>query len=78
MIRKWFDDYKSKVKCSNCGESHPATIDFHHTNSDEKEATIAKFVADGYSSNKIEGEIKKCIILCSNYHRKIHFGNSNL
>jgi len=58
-----------KTKCVKCGEDHPAVLDFHHTNPDEKESSIAHI----HSRKKIIEESKKCIILCSNCHRKLHW-----
>lgn len=71
-IKKWFRNYKKSLKCSNCGESHPATIDFHHKRND-KEHGISKMVSNGYSIDRIKKELEKCNILCANCHRKIHY-----
>lgn len=76
-IKKWFLEYKSDLACNRCGDKHPAIIDFHHENSDEKEANIAKLVANGYSIDSILEEIKKCEVVCSNCHRKIHYNERN-
>jgi len=71
-IRIWFQKYKEFLKCSICGENHPATIDFHHKIG-KKENGISKMVADGYSIDRIEKELEKCAVLCANCHRKVHF-----
>ncbi|MCK5449769.1 hypothetical protein KAI32_02805 [Candidatus Pacearchaeota archaeon] len=76
-IKLWFQEYKSSLKCSECEENHPATIDFHH-NSGKKENNISKMVADGYSILRIRKELEKCSVLCSNCHRKKHFRNNKL
>ena len=76
-IRKWFWEYKSGLGCCRCGENHAATIDFHH-NSGDKEKTISKMVADGYSIERICEELEKCEIVCANCHRKIHFEKSKI
>jgi transcription elongation factor Elf1 len=73
QIRAWFVEYKSKLKCSKCGENHPATIDFHHKTRNEKEFNIAFMSYFGYSIERIKKEISKCIILCANCHRKLHY-----
>lgn len=70
-IKKWFKDYKKELKCSKCREDHPATIDFHHIG--EKENPVAQMVHEGYSIEGIKKEIGKCIILCANCHRKLHW-----
>lgn len=69
----WVRQFKDK--CKNCGENHPACLDFHHVG--KKEAGIAnmihtKNITDNLK-NKIIDEIKKCEVLCSNCHRKFHW-----
>lgn len=71
--RLWFRELKKTLKCSKCGENHPACIQFHHTVPDEKEFNIADMVRSGYGTARIEGEIKKCIVLCANCHSKEHY-----
>lgn len=75
---KWFMDLKVGLKCSKCGFDHPAALDFHHINPNEKEFNIS-LSKSAYKSNK-EGllkEMEKCIILCSNCHRIEHAINYN-
>lgn len=72
-IKKWFLEYKSELSCETCGFSHPAALDFHHTDSKEKETEISKMVTESYSKENILNEIAKCRILCSNCHRILHF-----
>ncbi|MBS3093924.1 hypothetical protein J4456_05075 [Candidatus Pacearchaeota archaeon] len=74
-IRHWFAQFKSTLQCSNCKENHPATLDFHHTVNYFKESGINIMVYNGYSINKIKSELEKCIVLCSNCHRKWHHEN---
>ena len=72
-IRLWFNEYKSKLVCERCHEDHPAVIDFHHKDPAQKKSAIATLVAEGYSQDKIKTELKKCMVLCSNCHRKEHY-----
>lgn len=69
---KWFQDLKKEFKCSSCGENHIACLDFHH-----KDPTTKLFGLSGspwiYSKKIILSEIKKCICLCANCHRKEHW-----
>ena len=76
-IRKWFQKYKSSLKCLKCGEGHVATIDFHHRIG-SKEKGVSVMVADGYSIKRIEEELKKCDVLCANCYRKLHFKNNKV
>lgn len=71
-IRAWFNEFKSKLKCLQCGEDHPATLDFHHKNKEEKERGLNFMSHWGYSRERIKKEIEKCIVLCANCHRKLH------
>ncbi len=68
----WFKRFKATLKCSRCGESRPAALDFHHPNSNE-ELIIAKLA--GHTGNeRLLKEIAKCEVLCANCHREEHFG----
>lgn len=72
-LTAWFKNLKKKYKCVSCGENHPACVEFHHKYSNEKESIISDMPNQGYSREKIKNEIKKCIPLCANCHRKIHY-----
>lgn len=69
----WLKNFKSNLSCEKCGENHIATLDFHHKNPKKKEFQIGYAVRYGYGKEKILNEIKKCNILCSNCHRKLHW-----
>ena len=70
-FRNWWKDYKKQFSCQECGESHPACIQFHHNN-DDKENNVSYFATNG-SMKGLMKEIKKCIPLCANCHSKIHW-----
>jgi hypothetical protein len=65
-----FREWRTSLKCSKCGENDPACLEFHHCDPFEKETTITKMVARGFKS--VIKELKKCIVVCSNCHSKIH------
>lgn len=71
-IRKWFREYKKKLSCERCGESHYACLEFHHYKK-KKEKAVSTMVANGYSKKNILKEIAKCEVVCANCHRKIHY-----
>jgi predicted HNH restriction endonuclease len=60
-------------KCSICGyDRNIAALEFHH-----KDPASKLFQLDGrHLANtkpaKVEEEIKKCILVCSNCHRELH------
>lgn len=66
---KWFQNIKSKLMCEICMEKHPRCLDFHHIV--DKTNTVAN-ITYKCSKSLIILEMKKCIILCCNCHRKIH------
>lgn len=71
--RRWIYEYKRDSDgCGQCEETDPACLVFHHV-SGEKTDTIAALVGDEYPKEKIRTEIEKCVLLCGNCHRKIHF-----
>ena len=72
-LREWFINYKQQLECKICGENHPATIQFHHKNPEEKEIEISKTINQGWSKERIMTEINKCEILCANCHFKLHY-----
>ena len=67
-----FAAFKATKSCIKCGESHPATLDFHHVEYHPNNKKVHKLVADGHWWKRIEEEIAKCVVLCSNCHRIHH------
>lgn len=70
-LQEWLREYKSRLVCS-CGEDHIACLEFHHPDPAEKEIAVSQAITDGWSRERVLQEIKKCIVLCANCHRKIH------
>jgi predicted HNH restriction endonuclease len=78
-VKEWRKNTKAKLvegfgsKCSMCGlQDDPVIYDFHHLDSLDKEFQISSKVM---SWEKLVGEAKKCVLLCSHCHRKLHFRN---
>jgi hypothetical protein len=69
--RKWLE-YKSTLACTKCGISHPAIIDFHHVIRDKEKQSVNRLIGNGAYVAAFE-EIKKCIPLCANCHRILHW-----
>lgn len=74
-----FNDLKKKIielkskGCSWCNEKESCCLDFHHTNPSTKEFSISVAVTlQNKGIKTILKEIDKCIIICSNCHRKLH------
>ncbi len=67
--RQYVLNYLSAHPCTNCGESDPVVLEFHHLYGKDK--AISKMVADGWSIGRIQQEIDKCVVLCANCHRRV-------
>jgi hypothetical protein len=61
-------------KCVDCNLSYPnepyVIFDFHHKKPKEKDYDWTKMRLRSW--DKIKKELKKCILLCANCHRKRH------
>lgn len=70
--KRVFVEYKGG-KCEHCGVVYDYTnsciFDFHHIDPSTKEYEIGK---RSLNFEKTKPELDKCILLCSNCHRKIH------
>ena len=75
-VKEQFEELKKTLSCKICGESHPATLDFHHKNPEEKEIIISQAVGRNWGWNSLKKEIDKCDVLCANCHREVHFNES--
>lgn len=72
-LRAWFDEILSKLACIHCGQNHPATLDFHHRDSSEKDGTVSSMLKNRFSKRLALKEIEKCDVLCANCHRIHHY-----
>lgn len=76
-MRRWLQLYKQTLCCYECGEDHPAALDFHHRDPEEKELEVHRLLRTFRSFERILEEIAKCTVLCSNCHRKHHWTERN-
>lgn len=65
---------KKSSGCCICGEKDVACLDFHHIS--DKYDQISHMQT--HSLKRIVEEIDKCVILCSNCHRKLHYHNKSI
>lgn len=62
--------------CSICNYSKCDTaLEFHHLDPKEKDFTIADTVTYKFTDS-IKLELDKCILVCANCHRELHYGGS--
>jgi 5-methylcytosine-specific restriction endonuclease McrA len=70
-MKMYIDEYKAKIGCIHCSEADPICLDFHHPDSTIKENNISDMITKR-SRAYIEEEISRCVVICSNCHRKEH------
>jgi hypothetical protein len=71
--RDFVNDIK-KSGCTRCSEKEIICLDFHHLDPSTKDRPLAQAVNRGWSKERLLKEIAKCILVCSNCHRKIEAG----
>lgn len=64
---------KARYGCQLCVEKEACCLEFHHVDG-EKEFNVGDFRALGVGRAKFIEEIRKCVVLCSNCHKKVHEG----
>ena len=68
------NEIKHQLKCIKCEENHIACLEFHHINPIEKKFEIGRSINQiGIEKREILKEMEKCVVLCSNCHRKFHY-----
>jgi hypothetical protein len=65
---------KRESGCVVCNESEPCCLDFHHLDPNNKKENVSQMIRRKPNVIKFMEEIKKCIVMCSNCHRKLHAG----
>lgn len=70
--REYIDNTRVKYGCQICKENDPDVLDYHHFKGKDFNVTQHSLC----SNKKLMEEINKCIILCSNCHRKVHAGTA--
>lgn len=70
-IRQYVQDVKKHSKCAICGDDRWYVLDFHHLG--DKSFTISDKISEGCSLDTMKAEIAKCITVCANCHREIHY-----
>lgn len=67
-LRAFLFEYYSTHPCVDCGESDPVVLEFDHIQ--EKYSNIARMANRSFSIGKINSEIAKCEVVCSNCHKR--------
>ncbi len=73
-VRQYLLHVKNTHGCSRCQERHPACLDFHHRDPEGKEFSVSDFLRRRQPRfADLLAELEKCILLCSNCHRREHW-----
>jgi hypothetical protein len=68
-FREYLYRVKQESQCTLCGEDDPRCLDFHHLG--DKSDDVSSL--GHYSTlQKLQAEIRKCVVLCRNCHAKLH------
>jgi len=67
-VQEYLRQIKRETGCRVCGESDPLALDFHHKPEEQKEINLS----EARTWRKAQHEIKKCVVMCANCHRKCH------
>lgn len=67
--REYVLAYLLSHPCSECGETDPRVLEFHHEG--EKSSEVIRLIGRGASLQALIAEIEKCTVLCANCHRKL-------
>lgn len=75
-LMAWMQGIKQQLNCCKCPENHPSCLEFHHLDPETKEYAVGRMFSLSLSSEKLKQmileEMGKCIVLCSNCHKKEH------
>lgn len=68
--KKLLVDYKGG-KCEKCGYNKCiAALEFHHKDPSQKDFALSY---NSFSFDKMKKEVDKCMLVCSNCHKEIHY-----
>jgi hypothetical protein len=81
-VKLWRKNLKKRAitlfggKCLLCGyDKCIEALEFHHIEPEHKDIGIGKIYSNPKSWDKVVNELKKCILVCANCHREIHYNN---
>ena len=65
------------AKCEKCGyDKNISALEFHHLESKEKDFHLGS--AKTTNIDKLRKEVEKCILVCSNCHKEIHYPQNQI
>ncbi|MBE0525355.1 MAG: hypothetical protein IH631_00325 [Candidatus Thorarchaeota archaeon] len=73
-MRDRYNMWKSQQGCCFCFETEACCLDLHHVDPKEKDINVSSLLKTRYSWERLMEEANKCVVICSNCHRKLHAG----
>lgn len=71
--KNYIYQFKLGKTCECCGNHYPPEVlDFHHKKPNQKDRSVAVASNNCWSTERLQKEIDKCILLCANCHRLVH------
>ena len=70
--REYVADYLKSHPCIDCGISNIVVLDFDHIDKVagyKEETRVCRLVNRGYSAQRTDEELAKCVVRCANCHR---------
>lgn len=78
LLRKILRNIKTFLGCLVCKEQEPIALDFHHLFDHTKEYNLSNDINKYRTLNLMVEELEKCVVICSNCHRKYHGNIQNI
>lgn len=72
-LREFLDSIKKEAQCLKCGNNDWRVIEWHHEDPATKSFALADASRLGYSIERIQAELDKCVPLCANCHRIVEW-----
>jgi hypothetical protein len=77
--RVFFAKDKISKGCQKCGyDKRAISLDYHHTDKDSKNMSVAERISRGHSKQNIIKEVERCRVLCANCHRTLEDNSIDL
>ena len=71
--------YRRMVGCVVCHTHDSEVLDLHHVRPESKhELTLQRMISQNVRMSTIRAEIRKCVVVCANDHRRIEHGGLDL
>lgn len=75
-ITKLIKTYKQNNCCIVCGEFESCCLEYHHLFN--KKFSLRSSITKDITKEDLLSELNKCVLLCSNCHKKLHAGILNI